>query len=251
MTNGTRYGKSAETKWEPDGEGQRSEEEKKAESDITLEMAHGKAERGNDKQGADHKEEEKEEAENRNNGVKKEEEYEEVKNRRENDEPSDDEPQDWSSFEKPIDSNDDDDEENTTETDPSSPLQTINPLLPRRPQTQIDIDERKLISLYLPIQLANPNTISTDRATRAIATIHNLRTLMAQVSASGETYNKVAKMRLRNGEWGSAILAAKGLLMGEGVEIPEWTGEEYEDFLEGWVGRVGGMMFRSYTPRKV
>ncbi|KAE9984577.1 hypothetical protein EG327_004991 [Venturia inaequalis] len=229
MTNGTRYGKSAETKWEPDGEGQRSEREKKTESDITLEVAHGKTERENDKQGADHKEEEEEEAEDGDNGVKEE----ETKPKRE-----DDEPHDWSSFEKPIDSNDDD--KNTIETDPSSPLQRIDPLLPRRPQTQIDIDERKLINLYLPIQLANPNTNSKDRVTRAIATIHNLRTLMAQVSASGETYNKLAKLRLRNGEWGSAILAAMGLLMGEGEEIPEWTGGAYEDFLEGWVGRLMG-----------
>lgn len=114
---------------------------------------------------------------------------------------------------------------------PSNPLQNIDPRFPRHPPTKPEIDQRKLLSLYLCIQLENPDTHSTNSITRAKAVIHNLRTLMTQVSASGVMYDHRAMLRLRSGEWGDAIFAAREVLREEGVEIPVWEGGEYEDFL--------------------
>lgn len=54
---------------------------------------------------------------------------------------------------------------------------------------------------------------------------------MTQVSASGVMYDHRAMLRLRSGEWGDAIFAAREVLREEGVEIPVWEGGEYEDFL--------------------
>lgn len=59
----------------------------------------------------------------------------------------------------------------------------------------------------------------------------NLRTLMARVSASVETYDRRTTLRLRGGKWGNAIFAAKDVLRKGGVDVAKWVGGEYEDFL--------------------
>lgn len=111
------------------------------------------------------------------------------------------------------------------------PLQRTNPRLHNPLRSRITSNERKLISAYLLIQLDNPDTHSADRIKRSKAVIYNLRTLMAQVTASGERCDDLTKRRLLNIEWGGAIWEAREVLSEEGVEVPEWEGEEYEDFL--------------------
>lgn len=66
--------------------------------------------------------------------------------------------------------------------------------------------------------------------TRAYAVTANFRTLMAHLSASGETYDKRAKLRLRRGEWGDDIFGAKDVLWECKTDMPEWERGEYEDF---------------------
>ena len=55
---------------------------------------------------------------------------------------------------------------------------------------------------------------------------------MTQVSASGVMYDQRAMLRLRSGEWGDAIFAAREVLREEGIDVLVWEGGYYEDFLD-------------------